>query len=375
MLRAAGVERSDGPLLADVIGTVLADVARRLQAHCLVELEAGCVVAHALLPESPPPHVTDAVLRRTSAPLVDATRSSRRSSPLPGGPLLIGTTGQGDGWIHAAPLTRGGTRIGWLWLIAQSRLQPQVVAAELPGVATVLPAATPDAEQLAVAAAMTRGTSLPRDWVRAAQQAWVMTLSGRRPEDICPALGSASHGIRLLAMADGERTRAVALDDHGREMRNAEACLRDVVLHAEVRLEGVLQAGVSEAFDPLTPIAPAVQQADAAWLMSSTGQCTSIRHVRSRYALHVAREALRDLPDLGPDPVRLLREHDRRHATLVCRTLRAWLDADRDVAAAAEALFIHPNTLRYRLRKAERVIGMSLDDVDLQIDLHLRLEA
>jgi hypothetical protein len=41
-------------------------------------------------------------------------------------------------------------------------------------------------------------------------------------------------------------------------------------------------------------------------------------------------------------------------------TFRAWLDSDGHVAAAAELLFCHPNTIRHRLRRIEKCTGRSL---------------
>lgn len=48
-----------------------------------------------------------------------------------------------------------------------------------------------------------------------------------------------------------------------------------------------------------------------------------------------------------------------RRATLV-RTLDAYLRADANAEAAAAALYVHPNTLRYRLRTFTRVTGLDL---------------
>jgi sugar diacid utilization regulator len=45
-------------------------------------------------------------------------------------------------------------------------------------------------------------------------------------------------------------------------------------------------------------------------------------------------------------------------------SVRAWLEHDRNVPPAAEALAVHPNTLRYRLRRVEEVTGLSLTDPD-----------
>lgn len=54
-------------------------------------------------------------------------------------------------------------------------------------------------------------------------------------------------------------------------------------------------------------------------------------------------------------------------------SLRAWLDALGDVTAAANALFIHPNTLRYRLRRITEVSGLDLGDPDQRFAAMLQL--
>ena len=86
---------------------------------------------------------------------------------------------------------------------------------------------------------------------------------------------------------------------------------------------------------------------------------------------------LRDLAAArGEDPVgpiaRLL-EYDERNEAGLTETLEAWLDALGDVRAAAGALFIHPNTLRYRLRRLVEVSGLDLDDPDQRFAAMLQL--
>ena len=51
----------------------------------------------------------------------------------------------------------------------------------------------------------------------------------------------------------------------------------------------------------------------------------------------------------------------------------AWLDAMGDVRAAAERLTVHPNTLRYRVRRAVAVGGLVLDDPRARLVHHLQL--
>lgn len=57
------------------------------------------------------------------------------------------------------------------------------------------------------------------------------------------------------------------------------------------------------------------------------------------------------------------------------QTLRAWLDAHGDVTAAAGALHVHPQTVRYRLAGLRELFGDALDDPAARIELALALRA
>ncbi|MEU1348029.1 helix-turn-helix domain-containing protein [Streptomyces sp. NPDC005776] len=74
-------------------------------------------------------------------------------------------------------------------------------------------------------------------------------------------------------------------------------------------------------------------------------------------------------------PVHALLEHDRAHGSRYGESVAAHLDAFGDTAAAARYLNVHPNTLRYRLRRARELFGVDLADpaVRLLADVGLRL--
>jgi purine catabolism regulator len=55
--------------------------------------------------------------------------------------------------------------------------------------------------------------------------------------------------------------------------------------------------------------------------------------------------------------------------------LVAFLDHEQSVPAAARALFLHPNSLRYRLRKVEKIVGSSLKDPATVTTLYVSLAA
>ena len=55
-------------------------------------------------------------------------------------------------------------------------------------------------------------------------------------------------------------------------------------------------------------------------------------------------------------------EHDRTHAVKLLPTLSAFLKNDRDTLATAAELFIHRNTLTYRMKKISELFPIDLDD-------------
>jgi PucR C-terminal helix-turn-helix domain/GGDEF-like domain len=56
-------------------------------------------------------------------------------------------------------------------------------------------------------------------------------------------------------------------------------------------------------------------------------------------------------------------------------TVEAWLDAGGSATAAGQALFCHPNTVRYRLRRIEELTGRSVDVPRAAAELTVALQA
>jgi hypothetical protein len=82
-------------------------------------------------------------------------------------------------------------------------------------------------------------------------------------------------------------------------------------------------------------------------------------------------DLVRDLPDA---PLRRLQDHDARTSGELVASLRAWCRAGFDVPAAAAALHVHTNTLRYRLKRATEVSGLDVTRPRQLLALQLLLE-
>ncbi len=78
-------------------------------------------------------------------------------------------------------------------------------------------------------------------------------------------------------------------------------------------------------------------------------------------------------------PFRELIEHieayDRRHGSDLIRTLRVFFAANANVSEAADRLYLHRNSLPYRLTRVQELTGLDLKDHRARLALQLGLLA
>ncbi|MFG2113063.1 PucR family transcriptional regulator [Streptomyces sp. NPDC048718] len=86
----------------------------------------------------------------------------------------------------------------------------------------------------------------------------------------------------------------------------------------------------------------------------------------------LADEAVRAFAD---GLLRALYAHDATGRGDLVASLRAWLSRHGQWDAAAADLGVHRHTLRYRMRRVEEILGRSLDDPDVRMELWLALKA
>jgi hypothetical protein len=186
----------------------------------------------------------------------------------------------------------------------------------------------------------TAGAATTQDRQRLAD-AFAMHLSAVHPRAAAAALGTVTN--RLLP----------AIGPTGKPETGALRTLQDFLDRVGDRLPAIAAVG------PVAPDLPGLAH-------SRSGVDRVLRVLREgRPGRRIGRldelqgEALvlelRDLAlargDAPTGALARLLDYDRRHRSNLVETLRAWLDAFGDVVAAADALFVHQNTFRYRLRR------------------------
>lgn len=67
--------------------------------------------------------------------------------------------------------------------------------------------------------------------------------------------------------------------------------------------------------------------------------------------------------------------YDAAQGTDLVRTVRVFLECSSSPTAAAKALHVHVNTLRYRITRASELLGLDLNDFRTQVDVYLALQA
>jgi purine catabolism regulator len=69
-----------------------------------------------------------------------------------------------------------------------------------------------------------------------------------------------------------------------------------------------------------------------------------------------------------------LSEYDRRHRSTLVQTIDTYFTHHGNISQTAEALFIHRNTLLYRLERIQELTGQDLNQADMRLALHLALK-
>jgi sugar diacid utilization regulator/GAF domain-containing protein len=93
------------------------------------------------------------------------------------------------------------------------------------------------------------------------------------------------------------------------------------------------------------------------------------------YGLLLQLEDTRELVRFAEGLLRPLREHDAARGTSLLETVSTHLRHDLSTAATAAALYVHPNTVGLRIRRAEELLGLSLSDVESLAQVKVALMA
>ncbi|WP_416964356.1 PucR family transcriptional regulator [Streptomyces sp. Agncl-13] len=192
---------------------------------------------------------------------------------------------------------------------------------------------------------------------------------------------AARSGEAVLVVAEGPERLVVLAVDGGAAV---EACGEYAATTEAERASSTAGERTGDEDELVVGLSAPAGPIAAAAAYKQAEQALSVARRRGRVLVeHEQLAAGSVLPLLADDAVRafadgLLRplsEHDATGRGDLVASLRAWLSRHGQWDAAAADLGVHRHTLRYRMRRVEEILGRSLDDPDVRMELWLALKA
>ena len=156
-----------------------------------------------------------------------------------------------------------------------------------------------------------------------------------------------------------------------------EASLIDALRRVHAELEGSVTIGVSNVCQGAASFPAGFEEARHALLgtsvlQSKMGVMTYDELGPYKYLLRMSLDA--GVRDAHRDAVAKLAQYDRDRSTQLLRTLEEFLRRRGSISATSDALYIHPNTLRQRLRRIADLTGLDLRKEDwLMVEIAVKL--
>lgn len=119
-------------------------------------------------------------------------------------------------------------------------------------------------------------------------------------------------------------------------------------------------AGVSALVQTPDQLLAARMEARSALTAAGARECVFFDQEEARCWVAAVGLAMRAQHSPRPTALQRLRESDQRGRAQLEATVRAYLQTDLNLQRAAETMHVHINTMRYRLRRAEQVSGLTL---------------
>lgn len=274
---------------------------------------------------------------------------------------------------------------------------------ELDGLLTARAAGVCAVELVKERAVVEAETKIQGDFVRDvlrgtyANEAAVVARAGHMDWDL-----ETSHGVAVLdvAAAEGAATAMrsaisrrgvrplVAAWDRGAAFiyplpgESSADEWRAAVDHIRVEVAGQLglrnvSAGVGRAHSGLKGLQRSYGEADqalrAGQRLFGSGQTVAFAELGA-YRVLAQLQGTAELRSFEQETLGELIDYDGKSGSQLLPTLEAFFNANGNLSKTADMLFVHRNTLMYRLKRIEELTGSTLDDPETRFDLQLALK-
>ncbi len=224
-------------------------------------------------------------------------------------------------------------------------------------------------------AAIARELDLATDG-SAALIGWETVRSKSRPARLGDVLALSASAFRHDAQVVSHGSRIYVVLPQAATPGAVTSWVRGTIAALRTELAVQLRAVVAAPLAGLAGVAAARTEVDRVLDSAerhpvSIGQVTSLAEARTTVLLDEIVTLVGGDEHLVDPRIRELRAQD----PALAETLRTYLDSFGDVAAAAQSLRVHPNTVRYRVRRIEKLLSISLADPEVRLLFSLGLRA
>ena len=199
------------------------------------------------------------------------------------------------------------------------------------------------------------------------------TDTGGRHARLADVLALSASAFRRDAQVASYGSRIYVLLPQTATTRSVTSWVRGTISALRTELGVQLRAAIAAPVAGLAGVAAARTEVDrvldSAERHPILGQVTSLAEARTTVLLDEIVTLVGTDERLVDPRIRDLRAQD----PVLAETLRAYLDGFGDIGAAAASLQVHPNTVRYRVRRIEKLLSTSLADPEVRLLFSLGL--
>jgi DNA-binding PucR family transcriptional regulator len=197
---------------------------------------------------------------------------------------------------------------------------------------------------------------------------WDTADAGTRHARLADVLALSASAFRRDAQVASHGSRIYVLLPQTAKMRSVASWVRGTIGALRTELGVELRAAIAAPVASLAEVATARIEVDRVLDSAerhpiSIGQVTSLAEARTTVLLDEIVTLVGTDQRLVDPRIRDLRVQD----PVLAETLRTYLDSFGDIGAAAQTLQVHPNTVRYRVRRIEKLLSTSLADPEVRL--------
>ncbi|HYI59505.1 MAG TPA: helix-turn-helix domain-containing protein [Microlunatus sp.] len=193
------------------------------------------------------------------------------------------------------------------------------------------------------------------------------------------AIAETAAAVRLHASAYARESLVTATEDRiyvlipRARTRGLSSWLTGVLDRLTVRTGFDLRAAVAAPVTDLAGLGAARAEVDRVLDRPGSERITTLARSRTSVLLGEIADLLADHDQLQDPRWQALVDDDAARGGSLAVSVEKYLDRFGDVRAAASDLHIHQNTLRYRIRRAEQVLGIRLDNPQDRLLVQLQI--